>query len=300
MSDLLVRVSRIQKFCTHDGPGVRTTVFLKGCPLRCEWCHNPETRSAKPGILFSEKLCVSCGACADVCGSGVHASQNAREKDMAKCIGCGRCADVCPTGALEMDSALMTVEQVMEEVLRDRAFYGSRGGITLSGGEPMFQPEACIALLHAAKEAGITTAIETSGFFDPEYIPALAAVVDTFLWDYKDSDPERHRRYTGQSNRRILENLRLIDGYPADIRLRCIMVEGVNMTEKHAAAIADVFASLEHCREAELLPYHAYGASKASQAGICLQPHREWIPSQERMREFSGMLEKMGVKLHER
>jgi len=297
MSDMLVRVSRIQKFCTHDGPGVRTTVFLKGCPLRCAWCHNPELQSAGPGILFSKRLCVGCAACESVCSEKVHSVKDEHLLDTARCTGCGRCAQACPTGALEKDSALMSVEQVMNEVLRDRAFYGENGGITLSGGEPMFQSEACIALLSAAKAAGITTAIETSGFFDPEYIPALAAVADTFLWDFKDSDPQRHRVYTGQSNRQIIKNLRQLDEYPVEIVLRCIMVEGVNMTNGHSAAIAEMFASLQHCAGVELLPYHAYGVSKAEQAGISVEPHREWIPSKERMEAFAVGLTAAGVRL---
>ena len=297
MSDTLVRVSRIQKFCTHDGPGIRTTVFLKGCPLNCAWCHNPETKSTRPGVLFSQQLCVLCGGCAAVCPEQVHAVAQAHTLDAAKCAGCGRCADVCPTGALEADSTLMTVDQVIEEVLRDRAFYGESGGLTLSGGEPMLQGKACIELLRMAKASGVTTAVETSGFFAPDFLPALAEATDYFLWDFKDSDPDRHRRYVGSSNERILENLRLLDQYPVDICLRCIMVEGVNMTQQHAEAIAALFASLKHCRGVELLPYHAYGASKAVQAGIAAPPHREWIPSAERLRAFSDALIARGVTL---
>lgn len=300
MSDTFARISRIQKFCTHDGPGVRTTVFFKGCPLRCAWCHNPETRSSKPGILFSEKLCVFCGNCEIACSEAVHSINNKHHIRLEKCLGCGRCASVCPTGALEPDSTLMSTETILAEVLRDRVFYGANGGITLSGGEPMFQPEACLSLLRSAKESNITTAIETCGFFEPEYIPELAKVTDTFLWDFKDSDPERHRKYTGHSNHRILDNLRILDEYPANIHLRCIMVDGVNMTREHALAIAELSASLKHCRDVELLPYHAYGISKATQAGIAMEAHREWIPSPERMQEFSDLLAQAGAKLHKR
>ena len=300
MSDTLLRVSRIQKFCTHDGPGIRTTVFLKGCPLRCAWCHNPETQSPRAGILFSEKLCVLCGGCAAVCPNGVHAVKEAHTFDISKCAGCGKCTALCPTGALEADSTEMTVDQIMNEVLRDRAFYGTLGGLTLSGGEPMLQGSACIELLRAAKEAGITTAIETCGFFDSKLIPELATVTDFFLWDFKDSDQARHRRYTGQSNRLITENLRLLDAFPVNLLLRCIMVEGVNMTDEHAAAIADLSASLNHCQGVELIPYHAYGVSKAVQAGMSAEPHREWIPSAQRMQAFARRLRESGVAVHEK
>lgn len=300
MSDTSVRISRIQRFCTHDGPGVRTTVFLKGCPLRCVWCHNPETRSASPGIMFSDKLCVCCAACESACNAGVHTVKAAHVFDATLCKGCGACAGVCPTGALEMDSTLMTTEQVMKEVLKDRPFYKNTGGLTLSGGEPMFQSNACIELLKSAKAAGITTALETCGYFDSAYLPDLATFTDTFLWDYKLTDPEAHRKYTGHSNALILKNLRMLDKYPVDIRLRCIMMEGVNMTPEHAAGIASLFSSLEHLIDVELLPYHAYGTSKAVQAGISVEPHREWIPKDDSIETFSRMLASMGVKLHVR
>ena len=175
--------------------------------------------------------------------------------------------------------------------------HAPRTMIIWTGGEPMLQGKACIELLRMAKASGVTTAVETSGFFAPDFLPALAEATDYFLWDFKDSDPDRHRRYVGSSNERILENLRLLDQYPVNICLRCIMVEGVNMTQQHAEAIAALFASLKHCRGVELLPYHAYGASKAVQAGIAAPPHREWIPSAERLRAFSDALIARGVTL---
>ena len=298
MSEITARVTRIQKFCTHDGPGVRTTVFFKGCPLRCAWCHNPETRAPAPGLLYSEKLCVGCGECAAVCPAGAHRFTDGHTIDRAACIVCGRCTEACPTGALEPDSREMPVGEILAAVLSDRAFYGDRGGLTVSGGEPMFQPEACIALLGAAKAAGISTAVETSGCFDGAELPRLAAVTDTFLWDFKDHDPERHRKYTGASNALILENLRKLDALGADVRLRCIIVNGVNADEAHMAAIAQIFHAFPSVREAELLPYHAYGASKAEQAGVTAEAHREWIPSDALMEELSASLRSKGVRLH--
>lgn len=298
MSEHIARVTRIQRFCTHDGPGIRTTVFFKGCPLRCAWCHNPETRSSRPGIMYADRMCVGCALCVSVCPNGAHEISDVHAIRAGSCTGCGRCAEVCPAGALEMDSALMPVSEIIAEVLKDRAFYGETGGLTISGGEPVLQSEACLALLRAAKDAGISTAIETCGFFDPRCIPELADATDFFLWDFKDSDAERHRLYTGHTSERIIANLRLLDSYPVRIHLRCIMVEGVNMTAEHAAAIAELYASLAHCVDVELLPYHAYGVSKAAQAGLQADPHREWIPSDERMAEFSDALTSRGVRLH--
>lgn len=298
MSEVMAKVTRIQKFCTHDGPGIRTTVFFKGCPLRCQWCHNPETRSPKPGMLYSAKLCVGCGECAAVCQNGAHGFSETHTLDRSRCTACGACAEACPTGAMEPDSRLMTIPEIMKAVLTDRAFYGDIGGLTVSGGEPMHQPDACLALMRAAREAGVTTAIETSGMFDGRFLPALAGVTDTFLWDYKDSDPERHRLYTGGSNETILANLKKLDATGANIRLRCIIVEGVNADRRHVAAIAHTFNTHKSIKTVELLPYHAYGTSKAEQAGIPAEPHREWIPSDARMDELSSALKELGVKLH--
>jgi len=298
MSEQTARVTRIQRFCTHDGPGIRTTVFFKGCPLRCVWCHNPETRDPAPGLLYSENLCAGCGECAAVCPAGAHTFTDGHVFNRTKCIRCSRCVEACPSGALEPDSRVITIGEIMDTVLSDRVFYGDAGGLTVSGGEPMFQPEACLALLQAARAAGVSTAIETSGCFDGRYLPQLAALTDTFLWDFKDHDPERHRQYTGASNAVILKNLRTLDSLGANILLRCIIVEGVNACEAHMSAIAQVFHSCRSIREAELLPYHAYGTSKAVQAGIKAEPHREWIPSDARMEELSASLRAKGVRLH--
>lgn len=298
MCDIRAKVTKIQKFCTHDGPGIRTTVFFKGCPLRCRWCHNPETRSPARRIMYSEKLCVGCGACGQVCAQNVHTFGDFHSLAAEKCKGCGSCAEVCPTGAVEMDSTTMRVSDILAEVLRDRAFYGEKGGLTISGGEPMFQPEACIALLKAAKEAGISTAIETCGHFGTEYIGELARYIDVFLWDVKDTVSERHRQYIGQPNTLILRNLRELDRHDVKVCMRCIMVEGVNMDEAHADGIAELFHSLEHCEDVELLPYHAYGASKAAQTWTDVEPHREWIPSEEKLAWFNNLLMSKDVQMH--
>ena len=293
-----VRVARIQKFCTKDGPGVRTTVFLQGCPLRCSWCHNPETQSFQPELMFSESLCIGCGACLAACNSEAHVTVGGIHGiERRRCIGCGACVEVCPTGACEMSCRVMSIEAIMAEIEKDRAFYGNEGGVTLSGGEPMAQPEACISILKQAHMAGINTAVETCGFFGHEWVAALAEYADLILWDMKDSDPERHRKYTGQSNRQIAENLALADRLGARIRLRCIIVEGVNADDGHMAAIANVYSGMEHCEGVELLPYHAYGGSKAVQLGRDDNSNRAWIPSPERMDYLRRKLVNMGVNV---
>lgn len=296
MPDLLLPVTKIQKFCTQDGPGVRTTVFLKGCPLKCQWCHNPETQSARAEILFTPRLCIGCGKCAQVCGQGAHEMRADRHViNREKCIGCGKCAQVCPGGACEPAQQLMTPEEIIREVLRDRVFYGKKGGLTLSGGEPMMHPEGCVRLLSMAKEAGIHTAMETCGFFDGKWLEEIAPVTDLFLWDFKDSDSQRHKTYTGQGNERIDENLRRLDAFDSVIRLRCILVSGVNLNDQHLSAIADTVHSLRNAEGVDLLPYHAYGSSKAEQLGRTGNAHHEWIPSDEQMNRAREYLKALGV-----
>ncbi len=294
MADLLP-VTRIQRFSTHDGPGLRTTVFLKGCPLRCAWCHNPETQSSRQEVMYSEQLCILCGGCAAVCPA--HRVDETHAFDRAVCQACGRCAALCPTGALEMAATPMTVDAILAAVAQDAAFYGETGGLTLSGGEPMAHPEAALALLRAAREAGLHTAVETCGCFPARYLPELAAVTDLLLWDYKDSDPARHARYTGVSNEGILDNLRQVDALGAAIELRCILVKNVNLNDAHLAAIAETYHGLRRCPGVTLLPYHAYGSSKARQLGRADNARTEWIPTPEDMAHARDFLQSRGVPL---
>ena len=269
----------------HDGPGVRTTVFLAGCPLSCAWCHNPEMRPASPRLLFFRRKCVLCGACAAVCPAGVHSVANGEhEIDRASCAACGACVEACVAGALEFSSRWMSVGEIMSVVLRDRAFYGERGGMTLSGGEPLAQPRGAMALLRACREAGISTAVETCGHFDPAILPELVPLVDTFLWDVKDTDSARHRRFTGVGNELILDNLRRVDALGATIRLRCILVAGVNDGDDRFAATARLRDSLAGCVGVDILPYHSFGDAKAEFAGLPCDAHPEWIPTEDAVR----------------
>ncbi len=282
---MLLPVTSIQRFSTHDGPGIRTTVFLKGCPLRCEWCHNPETISTRNQILYSHQNCIGCGACVDICPTSAHYfdKKQIHRFDVKLCNGCLKCVDVCPTNAIESASRLMSVEEIINEVLKDKVFYGENGGITLSGGEPLLHAEGCLEILRLAKKNGLSTAIETSGYFDSSYIEKLAELTDIFLWDFKDGDNERHRKYTGVSNEKILHNLFLLDKQETKIILRCIMVKGINMDDIRFLAIAETFSKLKHCIGVELLPYHAFGGSKNEQLGYTDNGRKYWIPTIEDM-----------------
>ncbi len=296
MSELLP-ITKIQRFSTHDGPGIRTTVFLKGCPLHCAWCHNPETQHSHPELMYADNLCIHCKACESLCPAGVHLFNEEHTLHREKCLSCGICADACPTKALEMVGKSMTVEDILRPVLQDAPFYGEAGGITLSGGEPMAHPEGTLALLRAAKEAGLHTALETCGHFPPQYLPALHEVTELFLWDYKDSDPLRHEKYTGVSNQLILQNLHALDGMGARVELRCILVKGVNLEEAHLDAIARTYHTLHHCTGVTLLPCHAYGESKARHLGRKEPFPREFVPSDEEVESARSFLREKGVLL---
>lgn len=289
-------ITNIQRFSTHDGPGIRTTVFLKGCPLSCVWCHNPETISPKQQIFYTAQNCIGCGACTEECPNKAHLLKDGCHVfDVTRCDGCGRCVSVCPTGALEAASKSMSIEEITDIVMRDKAFYGKTGGITLSGGEPLLHPVGCIELLKKAKSEGITTAIETSGFFDRRYIPELVKYTDLFLWDFKDSDYERHKKQIGVYPDEILNNLFILDNYNVKILLSCILVNGINTIQEHYSAIAETYHKLSHCVGVKLLPYHAYGGSKMVQLGYLDNGRKEWVPNNTVLRDAVVNLKSIGV-----
>ncbi len=290
-------VTEIQRFCMHDGPGVRTVVFLKGCPLRCAWCHNPETRERQAEMLYDVGRCMNCGACPTVCAHKAQQMVDGHIYDREACEVCGKCAEICPTGAMRPAAQSMTIQEILSNVLKDHAFYGETGGITLSGGEPMSHPSGTLALLSACKSAGLNTAVETCGEFSRMFIPALVKLADLLLWDVKDTNNERHEQYTGVSNIRILENLQLADRLGGRTRLRCIVVNDVNTDEAHWNALAELYRDLQYCEGVELLPYHAYGGSKMLPLGLEDNGRREWIPSDETMENIKKRLSERGVRV---
>lgn len=261
-------VFNIQRFCVNDGPGIRTTVFLKGCPLSCAWCHNPESKSPRPELFYDADQCVSCGRCVSLCPQKAHLMENGRHQlRRESCVRCMACAEThCP--ALAAAGETRRAEDVMAEVLRDRPFYqASGGGMTLSGGEPFFQEAFALKLLRLAREAQVHTCVETCGFAPLSVLEQAARWVDLFLYDIKLTDPALHRQWTGVSNDRILENLRALDKMGAKTVLRCPVIPGVNDTPAHFQGVAKIANSLMHLQEIHLEPYHPLGVSKARRLG---------------------------------
>jgi pyruvate formate lyase activating enzyme len=260
----------IQRFSTHDGPGIRTTVFLKGCPLSCSWCHNPESQSSEYELFFNKNSCIGCESCNKICPFG-----GARELLSAvalrheKCGTCNLCADVCPSKAIERIGKIYTSGEIVEEAEKDRPFYeNSGGGITISGGEPMFQFDFTLDILKKLNRKQIHTVIETSGYTTPGRILEIAPYTDLFLWDIKATNETLHKKYTGVSFNPIIKNLKLIDLTGAKTILRLIIVPGVNMNNLHYENIANLYNELENIQGIELLKYHDYGISKREKLGL--------------------------------
>ncbi|RLB35106.1 MAG: glycyl-radical enzyme activating protein [Deltaproteobacteria bacterium] len=260
-------VANIQKFSIHDGPGIRTTVFVKGCPLRCKWCDNPETWEPYPQIMFVPLKCHGCGKCAEVCPEGAISLDKEGRIDRERCTLCMQCVDACKYGALRKVGMEMTPEEVVNVVEEDRIFYTtSDGGMTISGGEPLAQPDFVSEIFRLCKMKGIHTALDTSGYAKPEAVEKVLRYVDLVLLDIKHMDPEEHKRWTGVSNELILKNAELM-AQRREVRISLPLVKGVNTSERNLRETAE-FAKALGIKAIDIEPLHKLAEQKYKFLGL--------------------------------
>lgn len=292
------RIVDMKRFAVHDGPGIRTTVFLKGCSLACLWCHNPESISGRPELAYYEQKCIHCGSCVSVCPAGAHRMENGRHVfDRSKCIGSGECAKVCLGNALVFYGKEMTAEEVMSVVLEDVSFYEhSGGGLTLSGGEPLLQHLFCRELLLLAKKHALHTAIDTCGAIPWKNFESVVDLTDLFLFDVKHMNSAAHQRATGSGNELILENLTRLSETGKAIEIRIPLVPGINDDEENIAQTGRFLAKLKNITKVRVLPYHAFARSKYVALGKTDTMPDVASPSDERLDQIVAQLRTYGVQ----
>jgi pyruvate formate lyase activating enzyme len=300
MEDVKGTVFNIQRYSIHDGPGIRTTVFFKGCPLRCVWCQNPESQAFQQELFYNKERCKGCGRCLTACPEKASEIVEGHSRtDRTLCKACGACAEVCPEEARVLMGKSVSAKEVFAEVNKDAIFYErSGGGVTLSGGEPLAQPEFSIQILSQCKSSGIHTAIETCGHAPWETVEGVLKVVDLVLYDLKHMDPIEHRKITGVSNALVLENLKRIyhESHVA-LAIRIPVIPGFNDTPENMEATASfIVKDLDASVPVHLLPYHRLGDSKREQMESSQPSLRIVSPSDEGMEKLRGYFESRGLK----
>jgi len=290
----------IERFAVHDGPGVRTTVFLKGCTLRCVWCHNPESLSPRPELLVYPRRCIGCNGCVEVCPRGARrlTATGERTLDRQLCDLCGRCVEACYAGAMKMAGRKLSVDEVMAVLRQDAAFYEtSGGGVTLSGGEPMMQGEFATALLRRCKGDGYRTALDTCGHVGWSVLQGALPYVDLVLYDLKHISARLHRRQAGASNRLILSNLRRIVEFGTPVEVRMPIVPTINDSKEFIDAAAEFLASLSEITAVRLLGYHRLAGPKYLALGRENTMPDVPSPAAEQMRQIAAWLERRGLRV---
>jgi len=280
-------VFNIQRFSTHDGPGIRTTVFLKGCNLRCAWCHNPESWSARPQIQYFADRCLHCGWCEKACIYGVGISEQGRT-GTEKCTACGACVEACVSGALKLSGETWESEALASHLEKDVDYYRqSGGGVTCSGGEPLLQPDFVAALFKALKSRGIDTALDTAGNVPFSVFEKVLPWTDLILLDAKSMDSEIHKRYTGAGNELILDNMAKLMRTDKQIHIRVPVISGVNDSLENMLRLREMIGNSENVKEVRLLPYHAMGRDKAASLNIEMEIFER--PDEEKMERLKAV-----------
>jgi len=288
----------IQKFSVHDGPGIRTTVFLKGCPLKCWWCHNPESQNPSHEILFFEERCTKCGVCIKRCPTkAIELKDNYLIMNKNKCDLCGKCSDFCPSNAREYVGKDFTVKELMKEIIKDEAFYDeSNGGVTFSGGEPLIYADFLKEVLQGCKTRGIHTAVDTCGYASWESFDKILDKVDLFLYDLKMMNNERHKKYMGVGNKLILENLKKLSDSGCNIFVRMPIIAGINDDDENINESIDFISNL-NILQVNLLPFHKMGMDKYKRLNLEYKLSGMEKPSDERMAEIADKLRRVGLKV---
>lgn len=284
----------VQRFCVNDGPGIRSTIFLKGCPLKCVWCHNPESNSRDRQLYCDRMKCMNCGSCISACNYGVHKIvENKHVLQFENCTLCGACIKVCPGQALGFYGEEREAGLIVSEVIKDVDYYNSSGGgVTISGGEPMAQFEFSLELAQKLKERNLHVCMETSGFAKKYQYKKIAPYIDLFLYDYKATGGELHRKLTGMGSALILENMRMLLGAGKKVILRCPIIPGYNLSEEHLKAIAAI--SREGVESVEVIPYHDMGIGKAKKIGSDMYLKGVKMPDQKDVDEWIEAVKAFG------
>ncbi len=293
------KIFDIMKYSIHDGPGIRTTVFFKGCPLNCQWCHNPESQGFGQELMYRPDRCIGCGQCLEICPNGAIVSTAGKYEYLKdQCLVCGECCKACPAGVRELVAKTMSVSEVVAEIEKDLIFYDeSGGGVTFSGGEAVMQPAFLLEILKECHKKEIHTTVETSGYVNLEVLQTLNDYVDLFLYDLKLMDSQKHQQFTGVPNQLILDNLNWLAEHHPKVIVRVPIIPGINDDEKNLAQLGTFVASLKRVTELHILHYHKAGVDKYQRLGLKYRLPDIQSPDIGQMEKIAGQMEQFGLKI---